>query len=306
MMHQKPAMTAGDDTLPRVQTGRTDISGLDIFYRRAGEGGEAVILIHGAGSAHSGFTWKHTLPALGARFRAVAPDLPGYGLSAGPDWEAPGMGSPLAYHIDFIPRLLDRLGLERAHLVGNSMGGGLSLGVALAYPERVRSLSLIDSYGLGTQMPGGIFTYALSRLPYFNDLLRLVLIRSRFLVKLGLRQLLAHPARISEELVDDAWESVRMKLDHPAWLAFQRHEFTPRGLRTCYLDRLKEIRCPVLIVHGADDRLLPARHSREAHHLLPHSRLELIPGCGHLPSREHPEILNTLLIEFLENTVPEV
>ncbi|MCB0291382.1 MAG: alpha/beta hydrolase, partial [Calditrichaeota bacterium] len=73
-----------------------------------------------------------------------------------------------------------------------------------------------------------------------------------------------------------------------------------------YLERLGEIHCPVLIVHGADDRLLPARHSREAHHLLPHSRLELIPGCGHLPSREHPEILNALLIEFLENTVPEV
>lgn len=296
----------GRDALPQTQTGRIDIAGLDIFYRRAGEGDEAVILIHGAGSAHSGFTWKHTLPALGSRFRAFAPDLPGYGLSAGPDWEAPGVGSPLAYHIDFIPRLLDRFNLDRAHLVGNSMGGGLALGVALAYPERVRSLSLIDSYGLGTRMPGGIFTYALSRLPYFNDLLRRVLIRSRFLVKLGLRQLLAHPARISEELIDDAWESVCMKQEHPAWLAFQRHEFTPHGLRTCYLERLGEIRCPVLIVHGADDRLLPARHSREAHLLLPHSRLEIIPGCGHLPSREFPDILNALLIEFLEGSGTEL
>lgn len=294
------------DALAQVHTGRIDIGGRDIFYRLAGEGNEAVMLIHGAGSAHSGFTWKHTLPALGTRFRVFAPDLPGYGASTGPDWENPGIGSPLRYYIDFMPRLLDRLGLNRVHLVGNSMGGGLSLGVALAYPERVRSLSLIDSYGLGRRMPGGIFTYALSRLPYFNELLRLVLTRSRFLVKLGLRQLLAHPARLSEGLVDDAWESVRMKREHPAWLAFQRYEFTPRGLRTCYRDRLKEIRCPVLLVHGADDRLLPASHSREAHRLLPNARLEIIPGCGHLPSREFPDILNALLIDFLEGSATEL
>jgi pimeloyl-ACP methyl ester carboxylesterase len=148
-----------------VRENRIEVWGLRIFYLSAGEAGPPLLLIHGGGSDFSGFSWKYTVEALAEQYRVFALDLPGYGQSQAPelrisDWglrisdlkEArelvckKGRINPFWFHILFIKAFLDALGLERVNLVGISMGGGISIGVALENPERVEKLVLVNSY----------------------------------------------------------------------------------------------------------------------------------------------------------------
>jgi pimeloyl-ACP methyl ester carboxylesterase len=83
-------------------------------------------------------------------------------------------------------------------------------------------------------------------------------------------------------------------------LEWQRREITWNGLRTNYVDRLSEIAIPTLILHGEDDRLLPVAIAERAHRLIPNSRLEIVPNCGHLAPLEQPEAVNRALGQFLQ------
>ena len=139
-----------------VEDGWVEVDGLHVHYQKAGEGNAPVLLLHGGGYDSASLSYKHAVGPISEHHRVFAPDWPGYGESDKPDMEY-----NTEYFVGFLDRLMDALGLEKASLVGISMGGAISLGFSLRSPQRVEKLVLVDSHGLGGEVPGGMASYAL-------------------------------------------------------------------------------------------------------------------------------------------------
>jgi pimeloyl-ACP methyl ester carboxylesterase len=261
----------------------------------AGTGPEPVLLLHGGGIDSATLTYRYTLPALAQQHRVYAPDWPGYGRSSPPD------ATPdLAFHSDLLEALLDTLGLAQASLVGISLGGGAALGFALRRPERVRRLVLVASYGLGAAVPWGVFGALLVRLPVLPSLSWPLLRRDRVLLRRAIAGIVADPAALSDELIDDAWSALRRPDVGQAFGGFQRAEVGWRGLRSDFSARLHALPMPVLLVHGAHDRAVPVAWAQRAAQAIPNARLQILTGSGHWPPREEPESFNQTLAAFLQ------
>lgn len=260
----------------------------------AGPSAPPVLLLHGGGFDSASFSYGRTIGALSARWRVFAPDWPGYGLSA-----KPSLDYDLAYYVGFLGRLLDALGLERAPLVGISMGGGAALGLALRSPERVERLALVNSYGLGGETPYGRLGYILARAPLAAGLIYSLMRRSRRVLRWGLCRVV-HDARVvTEELLDEARASLEESEVGRAFGTFRANEVGWGGLRTDFSDRLGEITTPTMIVHGERDRVVPVAWARRAHERIAGSELHVFSDCGHWPSRERPEEFNRVVGGFL-------
>ena len=271
-----------------------EVDGVRVRCLTAGAGGPPTLLLHGGGFDSAGFSYGRVLGPLSRGRRVFAPDWPGYGGSDKPD-----LDYDLAYYIDFLGRLMDALGLARVALVGISMGGGAALGFALSKPERVERLVLVDSYGLGREIPRGRLGYFLARTPLAADLIYALMRRSRRILRLGLLSVV-HDRRV---VTDDLTEEARGLLNEPdsgrAFRAFRENEVRWDGLRTDFSDRLGEITAPTLIIHGTHDRAVPVGWALRAHTRLPNSELRVFYGCGHWPPRECPEEFNRVVEDFL-------
>jgi len=234
--------------------------------------------------------------ALAHTCRVFAPDLPGFGESdpMPADW---GFAECSA----FLAPLLDSLGLPRAGLAGISMGGGVALGFALQASDRVERLALIDSACLDDAIPGGRLAWFVAHLPKLSAIGWWLLRCSRHLIRWALLKAMRHrPELVTSNLVDDVMRLARKRRAGAATRQLQRHEVRWRGLRTNYVNRLSGIANPTLILHGENDRLLPVRIAQRAHRLIPNSRLEVVPDCGHLASLEQPEAVNLALRQFFQ------
>jgi pimeloyl-ACP methyl ester carboxylesterase len=194
---------------------------------------------------------------------------------------------------------MDSLGIQRAALVGYSMGGGAALSFTLCSPERVEKLVLVASYGLGKDIPHGRLGYFLVHAPLAADLVYALLRRSRRALRSGLRRIVCDPRVVSDEVVDEA----RRFLDQPAsgraFRSFRKSEVGWSGLKTDLSDRLGEVAAPTLLVHGDRDRVVPVEWARRAHERLPDSELRVLRGCGHWPPREYPDTFNRVVADFL-------
>jgi pimeloyl-ACP methyl ester carboxylesterase len=270
-----------------------DVDGTRVRCLVAGDG-PPVVLLHGGGLDSAELSWRETFPSLAGRFTVYAPDWPGYGAS-----DDPGDVPTTDYYREVLAALFEELGLRSAALVGMSMGGGVALGFALENPDRVSKLVLIDSYGLGGEVPGGYLGFVFTRLPYASELSGALLRRSRRLVALSLRGIVGDPDAVTEELVDDVVDALRRPGAGRAFEAFQRAEVGPWGLRTNYVDRLPDLAVPTLVVHGVDDPLVPVEWAVRAGDVLPDAEVRILPRCGHWAPRERPERVGELLTEFL-------
>ena len=272
-----------------------DVGGVRVFCRYNDGDGPAVVLLQGGMLDSSTLTWRHTLEALPARYRVFAPDLPGYGLS-----EKPAAPYATTYYVDFLERLLDVLELPQAHVFGSSMSGAVALGLALRRPQRVASLVLSGAYGWQPRLPLHEAAYVLARVPGLPALVRRVLRQGHGVMRLALRTAVADPARITEDLVEDAAEGIAREGQLQAFFVWLRSELFPHHLRTNFAADLHRITQPTLILHGGYDWLMPPRYARRAAARLPNAHLHLFPDAGHLVPRERPTAVNRLVIDFLE------
>jgi pimeloyl-ACP methyl ester carboxylesterase len=271
------------------------VSGLRVHCLTAGAAGPAVLLLHGSAFDAAGVSFASAIPALATGCRVFAPDLPGFGDSD----PMPG-GWGFADYSAFLSPLLAELGLQCASLAGVSMGGGIALGFALAAPERVERLVLIDSACLDDALPGGRATWFGVHLPGLSALQWRILTSHRRLVRWVLRQAMPRrPELVTPTLVDQVMRLMRKPSAAAALRAWERREVGWRGLRTSYVDRLPTLSVSTLILHGADDPLLPVAVAERAHRLIPNSRLEVIPDCGHLAPLDQPAAVSRALSEFL-------
>ncbi len=279
-----------------VKEQKIEVEGLPTRYLTAGEG-PPLLLLHGVGD--NAFDWQWVMPALAHTYQVYALDLPGSGGSAKPlpDY------SP-AFFARFATAFLDALGVERAAVVGNSLGGLVGLRLALSGPERVAALGLVSSGGLGREV-----TYALRSLalPGFGKLVAVAWGKRRpgaLQRALGRSALLfARPWRVPREWIKEQYRLARLPGFLEAQLATVRAQVGLRGQREVLVDRLSHLKVPTLVVWGARDRVLPYSQGQEAAARLPEGTLELVPDCGHAPHVEQPERFVSGLGEFLSGKI---
>jgi pimeloyl-ACP methyl ester carboxylesterase len=267
--------------------------GIDTFYLEAGHG-PAVVLLHGLGGTNA--SMLPTLSALSGRYRVIAPDAPGFGESA----------KPLRpYHAGFFAKwamaLLDALGIERAHFVGNSMGGRISIEVALRSPERVDRLALLA--------PAVAFR-RLRQLVPFVRLLRpefavVPTIPPRATVLAATRQLFSQHDRLPPSWYDAATdEFLRVFATTRGRIAFfsaarQIYLDEPWGDRG-FWKRLRSLERPALFIWGDRDLLVPKGFARHVTECVPHAQSVVLPDCGHVPQYELPEQTHDRILDFLQ------
>jgi pimeloyl-ACP methyl ester carboxylesterase len=256
-----------------------------VRYVRTGSG-PAVVLVHGFGS--SLYTWKEVIPALAAAHDVVALDLPGFGES----------DRPADLSFEDLPRavlgLIDRLGIARASLVGNSLGGATAALVAAESPGRVSALVLIDSAGLdrGPSERPRLVRFVMS--PAGSMIARLP--GKRLVVEASLRQVFHDAALVTPERVSEYLAAARRPGTFPA---MRRLGASLRERAFVVREALPRIVAPTLVLWGDDDRWIPIAHADRFVAAIPGARKGVIPACGHVPQEEKPEEVARLLLEFL-------
>lgn len=280
-----------------AEEGTVDIDGTEVAYYVAGPtDGRPVVLVHGGGIDSSTVSWTEVFPALAESYRVYALDLPGYGESDPvPENSVPDID----YYAGVLGRFFEELNLLETTLVGISMGGAVALGYTLETPARVSRLVLVDSYGLGGDVPGGKLGAALVKIPFLLEATWWAMRRSRRLTRRAIRAVV-HPDNFDEELLEDGYRELQRPHATDAYRRFQRAEVGWGGLRTNYADRMDELSVPTLFVHGKDDPLIPAEYAERASDAAPVADRFFLTDCGHWPPREHPEAFVARLQAWLD------
>jgi pimeloyl-ACP methyl ester carboxylesterase len=260
------------------------VDGVAVHYRDEGVG-PPLVLIHGTSS--SLHTWDGWADRLARHRRIVRLDLPGFGLT-GP---ASDGDYTAARYARLVIALLDRLGIDRADVAGNSLGGRVALTLTLAYPTRVRRLVLVDAAGLGGQKPPAIF--ALGRTPVAGNLLRWV--TPRMMVRKNVLEVYADPSRVTDALVDRYYELLRRDGNRQALLDRLNGPLDP-----ALDDRLGEVHVPVLLQWGEQDRWIPLPFAQRFAQGLRDATLVTYPDAGHVPMEELPEATAKDVAAFLD------
>jgi pimeloyl-ACP methyl ester carboxylesterase len=257
--------------------------GITTHYHEAGSG-DPVVLLHGSGPGVSGWAnWQHTIPALSARFHTLAPDMVGYGYTERPSDIRYGV----ATWVDHMLSFLDAHGIERTSLVGNSMGGLVSLQIAARHPDRVDRLVL-----MGTPGPGMAPTEGLTALRNYEP-------SPQAMRDLMVTYFVADDAFITDELVRARYEASAAPGAHETYHAMfhdPRHSGNDLDLSE---DRLRDIRSRTLLVHGQEDKVVPVELSWRMSGLIPNADLHVFGRCGHWTQIERAQQFNTLITDFL-------
>lgn len=266
------------------------VGNINTRFWAVGDEGTAVILLHpGLGAVEN---WELNINALAQNHRIYAIDMLGFGHTGLP--EAPYSLTKAAQHVnDF----LEAQRIERASLVGNCGGGGVSLQFAIQYPEKLEKLVLAASWGLGKEIP---LMMRLGALPIIGELL---MRPSRKLAANMLKTSVYDPAVVTEEMVEDFYQRMSLPGAQKAYTSVFRAIENFRGPRAEILrfigDNLANITVPTLIIWGKQDRMRPVAHAYVAKEGIPNAELHIFDPCGHLPQIERPDEFNALVLEFL-------
>lgn len=261
-----------------------DIGGSRVRYVRRGSG-PPVVLLHGFAS--SLYTWKDVLPALAASHDVVAIDLPGFGGSSIP------RRLQAASYPGVVLGVMDRLGLGRATLVGNSLGGSIAVAVAGEHPERVDRLVVIDSAGFNFRARDRPWMLRLVAAPGVAEVAERLPVRRR-LVAAGLRQVFFRDELVTEERIDEY--AVPMLRPGAARAAA---ELLGAPGPPDFAALIARVRAPTLVVWGREDTWIPVAHAGRFTSAIAGSTAAVLEDCGHMPQEEKPAEVVALLQGFL-------
>jgi pimeloyl-ACP methyl ester carboxylesterase len=264
----------------------TEIDGRRLNYCDYGKGA-AVVLVHGLGGSWQ--NWLENVRAIGLDHRVIAPDMPGFGYSEEPAGEVsiPGYARTIA-------TLCEQLGIARAAVIGNSLGGFISAEVAIQFPELVERLCLVSAAGYSiNETPrsqvvlwGRINTAVATRTAARTE----AFVRRPVLRHLTFSTLVRHPTRVPQDMLYELARHSGRPGFMPALYAHMKYDFR---------DRVGDIACPALVVWGRDDMVVTARDADEYERALPSARKVVYEDTGHLPMVERPREFNELVREFL-------
>ena len=268
-------------------------AGLNTFYLEAGSG-TPVVLLHGLGATNA--SMLPTFWDLARDHRVIAPDLPGFGDSA-----KPVRSYDASFYADWALEFLTELGIDKAFLIGNSMGGRVAIEAALCAPERVERLALLAPAPAFIKKREMVGVVRLLR----PELALVPVPLPRGLVRRNLKSMFARA-----DCLEEAWYEAAID-------EFLRVFSTPRGriaffsaARQIYLeephgdsgfwDRLPGLKTPALFIWGDRDKLVPASFSRHVEKALPKAKSIVLGSCGHVPQFEHPEKTHALVRDFFD------
>lgn len=260
-----------------------EANGIRTNYLEGGKGDEHVVLVHGSGPGVTSYAnWRLVIPALAEDFHVVAPDMVGFGYSDRPD----GVDYSLDTWADQTLGLMDALGVEKAHLVGNSFGGGIALRLATKHPDRVGKLVLMGSMGVPFEITEG-----LDNVWGYDGTLD------------GMRKVLDYFA-YSRVLVNEELAQVRYEgANQPGFQeAFSSMFPAPRQRwvesMTVGDDAIRSLPHRTLIVHGREDKVIPVSNSYRLMELLDNADLAVFSHCGHWSMIERTADFNRLVRDF--------
>ncbi|WP_164885026.1 alpha/beta fold hydrolase [Rubrivivax rivuli] len=281
------APQAASSPLPAPQT--LPIGGSTVRYRDSGGPGLPVLLTHGIGGSLE--LWNRQFERADPALRLIAWDMPSHGLSS---------PAPEDTSLDGIARqgwqLLQALGVGRALLVGNSLGGAVSLRMAAQAPEAACGLLLAAAATLGR---GTVLPFRLMTLPGLGELM---VKPGPMAVKQQVQAIVKQPGSITPEVLAAIERNVMRPGGSAHFLALLRSLTAFRGQKQEVVQRsheiLRQLRVPFTFLHGEEDAVLPVSHSRQAHQQLPHAGLVVLPGCGHTPQLEQPAAFQFALLDL--------
>jgi pimeloyl-ACP methyl ester carboxylesterase len=265
-----------------------DVAGMRVHLRDEGprDDDSPIVLLHGSGS--SLHAWDGWADVLKRQRRVIRFDLAGFGLT-GP---SPDGRYSLEADVRLVIAVLDKLGVTHCVLGGNSLGGAVAWRTALAEPERVDKLILVDAGGYPSQptsMPIGV---RLLRMPIPPALLEHAL--PRFLVEQGLHNIYGDPSKVTQEQIERSIELTQREGNRRALIDRARQRKPNR-----MADHIAELKQPTLILWGGRDRLIPPEDAERFHRDVAGSKLVIFDDLGHAPEEEDPARSVAAVREFL-------
>lgn len=283
------------DQLQDADSKFIEINGVNVHYKTWGQGEPTFILLHGFGA--SIFSWREVTEPLSQYGTVIAYDRPAFGLTERPmEWTGESPYSPQS-QVNMVIGLMDKLGVKKAILVGNSAGGTVSMMTALQHPERVQALILVDP---AVYTGGGAPSWMrpLLNTPQFN---RLGPLFARQLQAQGtefLKTAWHDPSKITPEIFEGYQKPLRIEnWDKALW------QLTVASQDSGLVEHLSEFTMLTLVITGDDDRIVPTEQSLRLADALPNAELKVISQSGHLPHEEKPVEFMKAVTEFL-STLP--
>jgi pimeloyl-ACP methyl ester carboxylesterase len=255
-------------------------------YALSGGQGEPIVFLHGLGA--SSYSWRHLLPAFARAHAVYAPDFPGYGRSDKP-WD---FDYTFGGFTRWLGSFLDGLGLARAALAGNSMGGAVALRYALERPGRVSRLVLLGAPLYLDNVPKML---SAMRRPVVGRLLEPIL--GRWTVRLVAPTAYLDASLVTPDVVEEYSLALRTKEGRHAVSETLRRCLSPE-LAGC-IARYPELKAPVLFIRGDHDGVVDDASAEKFCRTVPQGKLLRIPDCGHVPQEEKPEAVRSAIAEFL-------
>ncbi len=267
-----------------------EVGGTRVAYVARGEG-PPVVFVHGLGGCV--FDWREHLATFAdSGFRAIAIDLPGAGLSDAP----PGRDFRVERVTDHVAAALRAIAGSTVALVGNSYGGLIALAAAIAHPDLVRSLVLVDAVCYEQSRP---YFVPLFRIPLVPKLLTPV-VPIRPLIRRVLRGAVVNRACVTDAVLDEYAREMVLPGHRESIIeivkALVREDSEP------FARRIPEVRAATLVVWGDRDPAVPLENGLRLSREIPGAELLVIPSCGHLPHFEQPEVFRRAVIEFLRRS----
>ncbi|MFH9613098.1 alpha/beta fold hydrolase [Streptomyces pratensis] len=291
------APARGRQTEHSAELSHRIIHGYRRAYRIAGEG-PAILLIHGIGDSSA--TWAEVIPELARRNTVIAPDLLGHGAS-----DKPRADYSVAGYANGIRDLLGVLGIERATLVGHSLGGGVAMQFAYQYPERTDRLILVSAGGVGREVNPVLRAVSLPGADLMLSTLRLPGMRSQVGLFTRMMKLLDTDLGQDAGELLDLVDALPDATSRSAFISTLRAVVDWRGQAVTMLDRCYLAQgMPTLLLWGSRDGVVPVHHAYGAHAAIPGSRLEIFEGAGHFPFHADPARFRALVEDFMRTTAP--
>ncbi|WP_026197765.1 alpha/beta fold hydrolase [Sciscionella marina] len=269
---------------------RTSRGAYTLNYHEAGSG-PALVMLHGSGPGVSGMSnFAANLGPLSGHFRTIVPDMPSFG-----DSPAATYSRPYPEHAaDAVISLLDDLGIDKAHLVGNSMGGFVALETAFHYPERVGRMVLMGPGGIAAELFSPPVSEGARRLFEFMDA------PSEEAMRAWVDTMVSDPSTVSADVIRERTERALA----PGAIERMRAVFGSLGNPSAHgpmWTRADRIATPTLVTWGRDDRMLPLEGAFFGVRRMPAADLHIFSRCGHWAQVERKTDFERLTVEFLNS-----
>lgn len=267
------------------------VNGLNVHYKKMGQGGTFFLLMHGFGASQ--YSWKPVMEHFSRLGTVVAFDRPAFGLTDRPlSWDDLNPYDQQA-QVEIVVGLLDHFEVKKAILVGNSAGGMLAMQTTLQNPDRVQALILVDAavYNGGGSPKWVRPLFGSPQMHHLGPLVsRQLKVRGTEFIKMAWHD----PSQIPPETFELYEKPLRVEnWDKALW------ELTLASQTPDLAAHLNELALPVLVITGDDDRIVPTRESVQLAGELPNARLEVISNAGHVPHEERPTVFMTVVENFV-------